>query len=136
CPGGAPIEWTLVVDDDRRHAGRGARFDEIVKNAIDALAHAHGSLSLSEDCLAAPPPNRSSALRRRSRARVIFAKMGELARNIFDLLAARHEREDLDTALLPAPKASGDPSLDQHEKIVARRHRVMRVVGDEDDAHT
>src|ERR1700733_6522128 len=61
--------------------------------------------------------------------------MGEFARDIFDLLAARHERKDFDAALLPAPKASGDLALDQHHESVARGHRVMRIVRNEDDAH-
>src|SRR5579872_7023390 len=60
-----------------------------------------------------------SALCRRRRSRVIFAKMSELAGDIVDLLAAGHQRKKLDAALLPAPKASRDPALDQHDKIVA-----------------
>src|SRR5579872_105763 len=76
-----------------------------------------------------------SALCRRRRSRVIFAKMSELAGDIVDLFAAGHERKDLDAGFLPAAKAGGDPPLDQNDKIIAGGHCVMCIVSDEDDAH-
>src|SRR5271155_1770465 len=60
--------------------------------------------------------------------------MGVFARDVIELLASRHERQHFDAALLAAAKTCGDAALDENHETVTRRHRMMRVMRDEDDA--
>src|ERR1700733_2378128 len=72
-----------------------------------------------------PSPVQTSA--RRHNAGIGFLETRQLIGQVFHLLTARHEVEHFTRRLLATAEARRDLALDQNDKLVPNRHRVIGV---------